>query len=36
MNLMATPASNRAIPEIKPDPTNKPYFDAAREGGLEF
>ena len=31
---MATPASNRALPAINVDPTNKPYFDAAREGRL--
>ena len=31
---MATMASDRALPEIKADPTNKPYFDAAREGRL--
>ena len=28
---MATMASNRALPAIAVDPTNKPYFDAARE-----
>ena len=31
---MATIASNRALPAIAVDPTNKPYFDAAREGRL--
>ena len=31
---MATMASNRALPAIAVDPTNKPYFDAAREGRL--
>ncbi|MFC7539138.1 zinc ribbon domain-containing protein [Siccirubricoccus deserti] len=31
---MATPASNRTLPAIQVDPTNKPYFDAAREGRL--
>lgn len=31
---MATMASNRKIPPISVDPTNKPYFDAAREGKL--
>jgi hypothetical protein len=31
---MATMASDRALPEIKVDPTNKPYFDAVREGRL--
>ena len=31
---MATMASNRALPAIQVDPTNKPYFDAAREGRL--
>ncbi len=31
---MATMASNRALPAIAVDPTNKPYFDAAREGKL--
>lgn len=31
---MATMASDRAIPPIVTDPTNKPYFDAAREGRL--
>src|SRR3712207_7631323 len=31
---MPTMASNRALPTIQTDPTNKPYFDAAREGRL--
>ena len=31
---MATMASDRALPEIKVDPTNKPHFDAVREGRL--
>ncbi len=31
---MATMASNRAIPAPQVDPTNRPYFDAAREGRL--
>ena len=31
---MATMAADRKIPEIKTDPTNKPYFDAARAGKM--
>lgn len=31
---MTTMASNRAIPPISTDPTNKPYFDAASAGKL--
>lgn len=31
---MATMASDRKIPAIPEDPTNKPYFDAARQGKL--
>jgi uncharacterized OB-fold protein len=31
---MATMASDRAIPAPQVDPTNRPYFDAAREGRL--
>ncbi|MCK8786849.1 Zn-ribbon domain-containing OB-fold protein [Roseomonas sp. NAR14] len=31
---MATQASNRKIPAPAVDPTNKPFFDAAREGTL--
>lgn len=31
---MPTFTGNRPIPAITPDPTNKPYFDAAREGRL--
>ncbi|MEY4845120.1 MAG: hypothetical protein RL312_1401, partial [Pseudomonadota bacterium] len=31
---MATMAFNRALPEIKTDPTNQPFFDGARAGKL--
>ena len=31
---MPTPASNRSLPAPQVDPTNKPFFDAAREGRL--
>lgn len=31
---MATMSTDRALPAIQVDPTNKPYFDAAREGKL--